>query len=337
MGRVAVLLSVCALAVPSAAAAQTPVPVPVWQAPIPAEGAILTVVAGTPLDFTLSAVTPEPASVVHVAGLGLPQGAAVTSTDGNPGTAEFRWTPTSAQVGDHAVAFTATAAGGSEAITRRIAIRVTPEPPVRLSVGNVSRSAVVLRPVYAHAQPSAGAPIVTRVGTLTEEYAPNMVLALESIHDARGTLWVRVRLSILPNNSTGWVPRSALGPLRVRTTRLVIDRTFFTATLFRDGGAVFRTRIGVGRADWPTPRGEFYVRELLTNFGDPFYGPAAFGTSAKSPVPTGYFAGAFIGIHGTNAPELIPGRISHGCIRLRNDAILRLVKLMPLGTPVTIR
>jgi lipoprotein-anchoring transpeptidase ErfK/SrfK len=34
---------------------------------------------------------------------------------------------------------------------------------------------------------------------------------------------------------------------------------------------------------------------------------------------------------------LIPGRISHGCIRLRNAAILRLVKLMPLGTPVTIR
>ena len=335
--RVAVLLGVCALAAPLCAAAQTPAPVPLWQPPTPAEGAILTVVAGVPLDVTLSAGTPEPATVVHVAGSGLPQGATLTSTDGNPGTAEFLWTPTSAQVGDHAVVFTASASGVSEAITRTMAIRVTPEPAVRLSVGNVSRSAVVLRPVYARAQPSAGAAIVTRVGTRTEEYAPNMVLALESIHDARGTLWVRVRLSILPNNSTGWVPRSALGPLRARTTRLVIDRTFFTATLFREGRAVFRTPIGVGRADWPTPRGEFYVRELLTNFGDPFYGPAAFGTSAKSPVPTGYFAGAFIGIHGTNAPELIPGRISHGCIRLRNAAILRLVKFMPLGTPVTIR
>jgi lipoprotein-anchoring transpeptidase ErfK/SrfK len=214
---------------------------------------------------------------------------------------------------------------------------VTPELPVPLSLGNVSRSAVVLRPVYARARPSTAAPVITRVGTLTEEYAPNMVLALESIHDAAWTLWVRVRLPILPNNSTGWVPRSSLGPLRVARTRLVVDRAFFAATLFRDGRAIFRTRVGVGRADWPTPRGEFYVRELLTNFGDPFYGPAAFGTSAKSPVPTGYFAGAFIGIHGTNAPELIPGRISHGCIRLRNEAILRLVKLMPLGTPVTIR
>jgi hypothetical protein len=335
--RVAVFLSVCALAVPLVAAAQVPAPVPAWQAPTPAEGAIVTVAAGTPLAIRLSAATPEPAAVVHVASSGLPQGATLTSADGNPGSAEFRWTPTSAQVGDHAVAFTASALGVSEAITRRIAIRVTPELPIRLSVGNVSRSAVVLRPVYAREQPSARAPIVAHVGTLTEEYARNMVLGLESVHDAGGTLWVRVRLSILPNNSTGWVPRSALGPLRVRTTRLVIDRTFFSATLFRDGRAVFRTQIGVGRSDWPTPRGEYYVRELLTNFGDPFYGPAAFGTSAKSPVPTGYFAGAFIGIHGTNAPELIPGRISHGCIRLRNAAILRLVKLMPLGTPVTIR
>ncbi|MDX6509775.1 MAG: hypothetical protein QOG81_1527 [Gaiellaceae bacterium] len=335
--RVAVLLCVCALVAPLCAAAQTPAPVPAWQAPTPAEGATLTVVAGMPLDFTLSAATPEPATVVHVAGSGLPQGATLASTDGNPGTAEFRWTPTSAQVGDHAVAFTASASGVSEAITLGIAIRVTSELPVRLSVGNVSRAAVVLRPVYARARPSAAAPVVTLVGKLTEEYAPNMVLALESIHDVTGTLWVRVRLSMLPNNSTGWVPRSALGPLRVARTRLVIDRAFFSATLFRDGRAVFRTRVGVGRTDWPTPRGEFYVRELLTNFGDPFYGPAAFGTSAKSPVPTGYFAGAFIGIHGTNAPDLIPGRISHGCIRLRNAAILRLVKLMPLGTPVTIR
>lgn len=335
--RVAVLLSVCALAVPIAAAAQVPAPVPAWQAPTPAEGAILSVVAGTTISFTVSAVSAEPATVLHVASPELPQGATLTSADGNPATGEFRWTPTVAQVGDHPVAFSASALGDPSAITRRVTIRVTPELPIRLSVGNVSRSAVVLRAVYAREEPSAHAPIVTRVGTLTEEYAPNMLLALESVHDAGGTLWVRVRLSILPNNSTGWVPRSALGPLRVRTTRLVIDRTFFTATLFRDGRSVFSTRVGVGTPGWPTPRGEFYVRELLTNFGQPFYGPAAFGTSAKSPVPTGYFAGAFIGIHGTSLPELIPGRISHGCVRLRNPAILRLVKLMPLGTPVTIR
>jgi lipoprotein-anchoring transpeptidase ErfK/SrfK len=44
-----------------------------------------------------------------------------------------------------------------------------------------------------------------------------------------------------------------------------------------------------------------------------------------------------IGIHGTNEPSLIPGRISHGCIRMRNHRIRRLARLMPVGTPLTIR
>jgi lipoprotein-anchoring transpeptidase ErfK/SrfK len=47
--------------------------------------------------------------------------------------------------------------------------------------------------------------------------------------------------------------------------------------------------------------------------------------------------GGFIGIHGTNQPGILPGRVSHGCIRMRNSAILRLRRLMPLGTPVQIR
>src|SRR5829696_2360836 len=39
----------------------------------------------------------------------------------------------------------------------------------------------------------------------------------------------------------------------------------------------------------------------------------------------------------TRGDQLIPGRISHGCVRLRNEDIVRLSRLMPVGTPVTIR
>jgi lipoprotein-anchoring transpeptidase ErfK/SrfK len=35
-------------------------------------------------------------------------------------------------------------------------------------------------------------------------------------------------------------------------------------------------------------------------------------------------------------PQLIPGRISHGCVRMRNADILRLARVVDLGTPVTI-
>ena len=142
---------------------------------------------------------------------------------------------------------------------------------------------------------------------------------------------------MLPNGTTGWVPRDALGGYRSLTTRLVIALGARRATLYRGRRAIFSAPVGVGQPRWPTPTGRFLVRNRLTRYASPAYGPVAFGTSARSAVLTDWPAGGFIGIHGTDHPELIPGAISHGCVRLRNDDILRLARLMPPGTPVTIR
>lgn len=43
-----------------------------------------------------------------------------------------------------------------------------------------------------------------------------------------------------------------------------------------------------------------------------------------------------IGIHGTVAPWSIGHRVSHGCIRLTNENILELVKLVEIGMPVIV-
>jgi lipoprotein-anchoring transpeptidase ErfK/SrfK len=195
----------------------------------------------------------------------------------------------------------------------------------------VSRSAYVLRPVVARAAPSASARKVTVISDMTPEGTDNIVLALQS----RGP-WVRVRLAVLPNGSTGWVRRSALGPYRGVWTRLVVNRARLTANLIRRGKVIFRAPVGVGRSYLPTPRGEFYVRMKLAGFSDPMYGPIAFGTSGRAPNLTGWPGGGYIGIHGTNKPELLPGAVSHGCIRLKNEDIVRLARLMPIGTPVTV-
>jgi lipoprotein-anchoring transpeptidase ErfK/SrfK len=100
---------------------------------------------------------------------------------------------------------------------------------------------------------------------------------------------------------------------------------------------VFRAPVGVGTSRSPTPKGEFTVRSKLTDYASPFYGPLAFGTTARSAVLTDWPAGGFVGIHGTDAPALIPGHVSHGCVRLRNGDLLRLAQLMPVGTPLEIR
>jgi hypothetical protein len=57
------------------------------------------------------------------------------------------------------------------------------------------------------------------------------------------------------------------------------------------------------------------------------------GSSILSP-PIGWLSEIW---RSTGKPELMPGRISHRCVRPRNAAILRLGRLMPIGTPVTIR
>jgi hypothetical protein len=202
---------------------------------------------------------------------------------------------------------------------------------------HVSQWAYLLRAVAARTAPSRGAKVRTVVSPATPEGESNLLLVLGSRFDGARREWVRVRLAILPNNSTGWVPRAALGEFHAVRTRLVVDRRRFTAVLYRNGTPVFRTRVGVGLPYWPTPRGEFYVRERLSGFGDPFYGPVAFGTSARSRTLTDWPGGGYIGIHGTNQPGILPGQVSHGCIRLRNEAIVRLAALMPLGTPLTVR
>jgi lipoprotein-anchoring transpeptidase ErfK/SrfK len=209
--------------------------------------------------------------------------------------------------------------------------------PAPLGRARVWRWAPVRRPLAVRGQPRRAASVVTRVSPQTPEGTQNIVLVLGRARDSAGQAWTRVRVPALPRNVTGWVPRAGLGGYGEVRTHLVVDRRRLTATLFRDGRAVFRAHVGIGTSAAPTPDGEFYVRNKLTDFESPFYGPLAFGTSARSPGLTDWPAGGFVGIHGTNRPDLLPGRISHGCIRLRNRDILRLARLMPVGTPLTVR
>jgi hypothetical protein len=159
--------------------------------------------------------------------------------------------------------------------------------PTRLpSARHETRWAKVRRPVRARAHPRAGARPVARLSTRTPEGTTNIVVALDRVHGRGGRLWVRVRLPALPAGTTGWAPRDALGGYATVHTRLVVDRRRLEATLLRDGRRVFRARVGVGRRGAPTPRGHFWVRNRLTRYRGAYYGPLAFGTSARSPTLT---------------------------------------------------
>jgi hypothetical protein len=198
------------------------------------------------------------------------------------------------------------------------------------------RWATVDQRTFARAAPNPGARVVARVSTLTPEKTPE-ALPLLARREVDGRLWVRVRLPVLPNGTTGWVLRDRLGGYQTVRTHLIVDRRRLTARLERRGRTVFRARIGIGQSRWPTPRGSFMIRNRLSGFNDPVYGVLAFGTTARSATLTDWPGGGFIGVHGTSRPDILPGRVSHGCIRMSNADIRRLDRRMPVGTPVSVR
>jgi len=186
------------------------------------------------------------------------------------------------------------------------------------------------------ARPRSGGRRVSRLRLRTEDGFREVYLVLRRHSDRRGRTWFLVRLPARPNGQKGWVSARALGALRTVTTRLVIGRRALRAVFYRGGRRVWSAPVGIGAPGTPTPAGRFWIREGFRVAGNSIYGKFAFGTSAYS-VLSDWPGGGVVGIHGTNQPELIPGRPSHGCVRMRNRDVLWLAHRMPIGTPVRIR
>jgi len=205
-------------------------------------------------------------------------------------------------------------------------------------LGKESFYAFVEKAEPARAEPSASAKTVAKLTRKTSEGTDDLVLVIARTTDDNGKVWLQVRLPVRPNNTTGWVPEEALSELQPVDTWLKINTKTYRVTLIKNGKTVFSARVGVGQPQWPTPKGQFYIRARLEKYGGAgsAFGPIAFVTSATSPTLTDWPGGGIVGVHGTNMPSLIPGRISHGCVRLRNADIVKLAKLMPVGTPLTI-
>lgn len=199
----------------------------------------------------------------------------------------------------------------------------------------LSRWAYPEAAVVAHQDPSARSRAVGRLRFLTSDGQAAVYLALRSY--TLGTArWILVPIPGRPNGREGWVRASALGEMHVTSEFLRVSSERLRATLYRNGRAIWSAPVGLGRPEDPTPRGHFYVTEKLTAIGGLFYGPYAFGTSAYAPTLSEWPGGGIVGIHGTDEPQLIPGRPSHGCIRLRNADIERLWPLLQVGTPIEI-
>ena len=149
--------------------------------------------------------------------------------------------------------------------------------------------------------------------------------------------WLKVLLPIRPNGSTGFVRASDV-TVSENPYSIDIELAEHRLTVSKGDEVTIDEPIGVGTASTPTPGGKYYLKELLQP-PDPngTYGPYAYGLSGFSNVLQEFNGGdGVIGIHGTNQPEAIGTDVSHGCIRVSNEAITEMAGMLPLGTPVHI-
>ena len=157
------------------------------------------------------------------------------------------------------------------------------------------------------------------------------------VKSQRADGWVEVLLPVRPNGSTGWVHAGDV-TLTTNPYRVVVSLSAHTITVTNARDVVYTGPVAVGAPATPTPTGNYYLYVLL-QAPDPTtaYGPYAYGLSSHSEV-LDTFAGsdAEIGIHGNNDASVLGQDVSHGCVRMDNDAITALTKQLPLGTPVDV-
>lgn len=227
----------------------------------------------------------------------------------------------------------ASSPGGSRHAPPRAAPARPSAPPQshRPAMPATTTVAVVRRNTSRYASPGRRA-----TGVVPESwFARPSVLPVIAIRPG----WVRVRLAQRPNGSSAWLPAR---DVRLSKTpfRIVINLATTHLALYDHGRLVFSAPAGVGAGGDPTPTGHYFVA-FDEQPPSPGYGAFIMVTSAHSPAISDWEGSgdAVIGIHGPLGMDSVIGttgaRISHGCIRLHEQALNKLA-VVPPGTPIDV-
>lgn len=187
--------------------------------------------------------------------------------------------------------------------------------------------------VAVYASPDAGAQPTTTLSATTQYTLPRSFLVFDQYED-----WLHVYLPIRPNDATGWIKASDVTVSTPLEYQIKVSLADHELTLLKDGVVQFEAPAATGTGDTPTPTGIFYFTDPLDLRNQPGtgYGVFAIGLSGHSNVLQTFAGGdGQIAVHGTDDTGTIGQSVSHGCVRVDNDVIMKLSTL-PLGTPVVI-
>jgi hypothetical protein len=181
-----------------------------------------------------------------------------------------------------------------------------------------------------------GGQVIERIGDTTEFGSPEL---LSPTGESRRDNWLAVAHTSLGNEGVAWVNFSrAPVSVRTRTVKLEVDLSRREVVVRQEGAGPRRISVAVGAPDTPTPPGEYYVTDKLrgADFG-PYYGCCILALSGHQPnLPQGWSGGDRLAIHGSPTPTW-GQNVSNGCLHAREADLRYLLKIVPLGTIVTVR
>ncbi|HWI44008.1 MAG TPA: L,D-transpeptidase [Nocardioides sp.] len=146
--------------------------------------------------------------------------------------------------------------------------------------------------------------------------------------------WVQVLLPSRPNGSTGWIESSQVQEA-ISHDLIRVHLGSRSMELFRNGKHVGRWAVAVGASSTPTPTGRTFVLGQVEDDQQPF-SPVILPLGSHSDTLDTFGGGpGTVAIHGWTDPSVFGKAISHGCIRVPDDALAQ-VRTVPIGTPVVV-
>ena len=172
-----------------------------------------------------------------------------------------------------------------------------------------------------------------RVGPKTEFDSIRVV----SVVKRRGE-WLGVLAPELENGEVGWVHQDRVSDLGTVPWSMHVDLSRRVLVVRKDGKKIRSVRVGVGRADHPTPEGRFAVTDKLkvTQPGSPYGCCVLALTGHQTKLPPGWPGGDRLAVHATRDLSGLGRPVSLGCLRTHPRDTRWMLKRIPLGTPVFI-